>query len=409
MENDKRAALTRLKKGLPPGDRELIRALSEGIQFLSDFWREKYLQEYIRQGGSKIKFVTGKEGSGKSHLLELMTAEAQDAGYKTASFSAKKIWLHDFRDVYVEILKAVDLQDCLAGCGREIIREMGFDPAEIPQGVRFADYLAAENLLDAIAKREIRQLLSARFLQNPLMDHNFAFACSLLTGYFLGYPVMEEPNKELLLGWLSGSKESKLSALRGLGFFPNRITKHNARHMLRSLAQVVRSGGYTGLFVAVDDLEILVGSDSLEDIRYTKLRREDAYESIRQLIDDIDTLSGILFVFAFERSLMDNDRGGLKSYQALWMRIQSEVSSDRFNRFSDIVDLDKLARQEYSPQVAVNMSEKLAAVLSRFDSGASPIGEEAATSMLERLPFGRTALPRQVNAATIGAAEEGDA
>ena len=30
--------------------------LTCGIQFLTDFWREKYLQEYIRSGGSKIKY-----------------------------------------------------------------------------------------------------------------------------------------------------------------------------------------------------------------------------------------------------------------------------------------------------------------------------------------------------------------
>jgi len=406
LQNDKRAAIGRLKKGLPPGDSGIVRELSAGIQFLSDFWREKYLLEYIAQGGSKIKFVTGRPGSGKTHFLELMLAEAEDAGYKTVFFSSKDIWLHDFKEIYFEILRAVDIMDCLAGCGRKIIRELGFDPAKIPEGQSFADYLAAENLLDALTKREIRQLLAGMFLRNPLMDHNFAYACSLLTGYLLGYPTLEEPSKELLLGWLSGSRDAKLPALRKLGLSPSKITKYNARHMLRSLAQAVRGAGYAGLFVAIDNLEMLVSSDSLEAIRYTKLRREDAYESIRQLIDDIDTLSGIMFVFAFERGLLDDDRSGIKSYQALWMRIQNEVSSERFNRFADIVDLDRLAKQEYSPGVAARMSEKLAAVLEAFDDSARPIGEEAAAGILERIPFGKVALPRQINAATIGGMEE---
>ena len=34
--------------------------LSCGIEFLTDFWREKYMQEYIKNGGSKLKFVTGQ-------------------------------------------------------------------------------------------------------------------------------------------------------------------------------------------------------------------------------------------------------------------------------------------------------------------------------------------------------------
>ena len=32
----------------------------------------------------------------------------------------------------------------------------------------------------------------------------------------------------------------------------------------------------------------------------------------------------IMFVYAFDRELFDNENAGVKSYQALWMRIQSE-------------------------------------------------------------------------------------
>ena len=111
--------------------------------------------------------------------------------------------------------------------------------------------------------------------------------------------------------------------------------------MLRSLIEVLRLSGYAGLAVGVDDLDILVEKSSLEEIRYTKMRREDSYESIRELIDGIDTLSHVMFVFAFDRCLMEDETAGLKSYQALWMRIQNEVESRRFNRFSDIIDMNR--------------------------------------------------------------------
>jgi hypothetical protein len=107
------------------------------------------------------------------------------------------------------------------------------------------------------------------------------------------------------------------------------------------------AAGYKELFVAVDDLDILVSDDSLEELHYTNVRREDANESLRQLIHDINTLSGIFFAFAFRRELLEDERRGVKSYQALRMRIQNEVSSERLNRFDDIIDPDKLARQEY--------------------------------------------------------------
>ena len=129
--------------------------------------------------------------------------------------------------------------------------------------------------------------------------------------------------------------------------------------MLRSLAEIIRMGDYSGLFITIDDLEILISRSSLEPIHYTKMKREDTYESIRQLIDDIDSMKNIMFVYAFDRKLMDDENAGLKSYQALWMRIQNEIVGERFNRFADMVDLDRLAAQEYTPDVIVSMSESL--------------------------------------------------
>ena len=294
-----------------------------GIHFLTDFWEEKYLREYIRDGGSKIKFVTGRQGSGKTYFLQLMTKLARQENYKTVRFSARDVWMHDFREIYIEIFHQCDILDCLEAVSHHLIREMGFDVQEIPDGMRFIDYLSQNGMGDALTKREIRAQLKQIFLDNPMLDNNFALACSMLTGSILGYPVLEEQNRELLLAWLEGDRTIKLSQLRAMDFYPSRITRYNARHMLRSLAEVIRMGGYSGLFIAIDDLEILISRSSLEPIHYTKMKREDTYESIRQLIDDIDSMKNIMFVYAFDRKLMDDENAGLKSYQALWMRIQN--------------------------------------------------------------------------------------
>lgn len=282
----------RLQAGKAPGNGPLVEALSAGIDFITGFWQEKYLQEYIRQGGSKIK-----------------------------------------------------------------------------------------------------------------IDNNFALACSLITGGYLGHPLLEEQNKEMLLSWMEGDKGVKLTALRALGLSPGRITKFNARHMLRSLSEVIRLAGYTGLFVSIDNLEILLNRSSLQPIHYTKLKREDTYESIRQLVDDIDSLKNIMFVFAFDRELMDNDNAGLKSYQALWMRIQNEIVGARFNRFTDIVDLDRLAAQEYTPEILMEMSEKLAAVFADRGVAAKPVGHDTCEALIRQSRLGSVSVPRLVNRATLGGGE----
>ena len=368
--------------------------LTDGIGFLADFWREKYLQEYIRNGGSKIKFVTGRTGSGKTHFLRLMMAVAREEHYKTVWFSAKDIWMHDFKEIYVEIFHQCDLLSSLEAASGSLIREMGYDPQDIPAGMKFIDYLSQNGEGDAVTKREIRAQLRRFFLENPMMDNNFALACSMLTGSILGYPILEEQNQELLLSWLEGDRSIKLSQLRALDFYPSRITKYNARHMLRSLAEVVRMGGFSGLFIAIDNMEILTSRSSLEAVHYTKMKREDTYESIRQLIDDIDSMKNIMFVYAFDRELIDNENAGLKSYQALWMRIQNEIVGERFNRFTDMVDLDRLAAQEYSPEVIVAISKSLADL--QLNRTAEPLTEEQAQEIVSQARTGAVGVPRLI-------------
>lgn len=401
MENDRSEGIRRIRSGQPPGNAALLEEMSVGIDFVTDFWRQRYFDEYIRWGGSKIKFITGNEGSGKTHALELLLTLAKRSGYLCASFSAGRVWVHDFMEIYRAIYAQVDLYACLGNCARRIIREMGFDPEELPEGIRFAGHLSSLGLMDPLTKREIRTQLTEMFLRNPALDNNFALCCSLITGGILGYPTLEEHNQALLFAWLSGSREPKLADLRKLGLSPGRITKNNARHMLRSLVEVIRLAGHAGLVVGVDNLDALVFGSGIDEIHYTKIRREDAYESIRELIDEIDTLKNVMFLFAFHRRLIDDDRAGIKSYQALWMRIQNEIEGERFNRFSDIADLDRLARQHYSADVIMEMSRRLALILE--GSPISPIGEDAARELLQAAQFGHAALPRQVNHITLSA------
>ena len=398
MEHEMQAAIARLRNGQAPGHAGVIGELTVGIDFLTEFWNEKYLREYIPQGGSRIQFVTGRKGSGKTHVIEYFLSQSER--YITASFSAREVCIHDFKEIYFEVLRQCGIEELLRKCGASVIAELGYSHEEVPLTERFVDVLARNGSNDPITKREIRNQLNQLFLRNPLMDNNFAAACALLTGGQLGHPLLEEPKREALLGWMAGKKEVKLSVLRSLGLSPARIAKHNARHMLRSLVEVIKLAGYDGLIIAVDDLDILVNRDSLEEIRYTRMKREDVYESIRELIDEIDTLRNIFFLFAFDRKLMDDESAGIKSYQALWLRIQNEIHSDRVNRFSNMIDLDKLS--VYNTGTIMELSARVAKLFNAADEHpVRPLNEDAARELLSRADFSTLSLPRQVVIATV--------
>jgi hypothetical protein len=396
------ATIAQLSQGEVPQNEILLDELSVGIQFITDFWCERYFREFIKLGGSKIKFITGQKGSGKTHALHLASSLGKREGYVCVSFSAKNIWLNDFKEVYLEILRQCDLVGLLTRCSQVIVESMGFDWKAIPEGMTFLDLLGQNGMADGLTKREIRLQLKKMFLDNPLMENNFALACSLLCGGILGHPFLEEPNKELLIAWLNGDKKIRISTLRPLGMAPSKITKYNARNMLRSLSEVIRLCGYSGLLVTIDNMEILLDKSGMSPMHYTKMKREDTYESIRQLIDDIDNFHNSMFVFAFGRELLDNENAGMKSYQALWMRIQNEIVGTKINKFTDIVDLDRVAVQEYSPSVLVEMSKRLAQVVNQIDVKALVLDETTAEQLIRKARLGGISLPRLVNQATLG-------
>lgn len=376
--------------------------VDSGVGFINNFWEKHYLKEYIKAGGSKIKFVTGSKGSGKSYLLTHFSELAKRNGYLTVSFSANEIWLNDFKFIFLEILRQCDLDHLMEKCAEKIVTELGYDFNQIEPDKSFIDLLGSLNKNDAIERGEIRNQLRILFKDNPRMDTNFAIACSLLCGGVLGQPNLEDTSKELLFSWLTNEKGFRITSLRPLGMSPARITKFNSRIMLQSLSELVMVSGYSGLIVNIDDLDVLVAKTSLAPLHYTKMKREDTYESIRELIDDIDNFKNIMFLFGCSKELIDNEKMGMKSYQALWMRIQNEVWNDRINKFADIIDMNDVARQVYTPDVLVSMSENFSRQIINQEIEPKIIDKEFASKLIEQSKLGGISIPVLVKNATLG-------
>ena len=93
MENETRErSLQKVQSGKAPENNSVLRELTVGLDSLTDFLTKHYLETYIPKGGSKIKFVTGNPGSGKTHFALWMRNEAEKRGFLTVTLSAKEIW-----------------------------------------------------------------------------------------------------------------------------------------------------------------------------------------------------------------------------------------------------------------------------------------------------------------------------
>ena len=59
--------LQNLRQGIPPASVELLSAMTLGREHWLDRFKEHYLKNYIASGGSKVKVLIGREGTGKTH------------------------------------------------------------------------------------------------------------------------------------------------------------------------------------------------------------------------------------------------------------------------------------------------------------------------------------------------------
>jgi len=162
--------------------------------------------------------------------------------------------------------------------------------------------------------------------------------------------------------WFRAEKVG-LAELRPLRLY-KRADRHSARNFLRSLVALALRAGYRGLVVTVDNLDALLERDPATGrLRYTRAVRDEAYEAIRELIDDVDELQATLFLFAGRRGVLEDEKGGISSYEALRLRLLPEVRASRFNPYADVVDLDQARALQYLSAADVRQLTERAAAL----------------------------------------------
>ena len=112
--------------------------------------------------------------------------------------------------------------------------------------------------------------------------------------------------------------------------------------MLRSLCRWLRLCGRRGLCVTLDVRQLGKTGRAIETgLRYSPAAVLDAFEVLRQLIDDIEHFAGLLLVVLADEALIGDDpKRSVDAYQALKMRIWDDVRPEgRDNPLAPLVRL----------------------------------------------------------------------
>jgi hypothetical protein len=326
-----------LSQGMPPESDELLRAITIGREQWVDYIRERYLQNYIARGGSKVKLLVGENGTGKTHLLKLVLADAKELNYQTVYLSARSCRLNDLPSLYREIAEKCIGEQFIRSLCRQIaqrISKTDYDGSRV-----FSPYIYTYYPSNKMAEDKIWQE-TGRFFRNTDLNSSFkAF------GYVVANNRMINPsptNIEIACDWMKGlPADDETSRRRRELYLYGKLNKDNSRDWLNSLILLCKLAGYSGLVIAIDDLEVIMEKSNGKYI-FTRNQALDVCELVRQLIDDTELLSGCMFLLSGRKSIIQDDSRSFRSYDALWARLQSGLADyEKFNPFTDLVDVDK--------------------------------------------------------------------
>lgn len=316
-----------------------------GVTEYLDFLDEEYLSSFVAAGGAAVKFVVADELPEGTWFTRLRD-RGWSHGYITARINAATVKVQAIELVFAEIARQVDWNDLAGRFVRQAYEALKVPPAAAEDLAlrRVAEHHSYD---EGELRRELNRHLQQQILHDYAMTQEFRIAVIRLCQHRAETGDATDTEAEAVLDWLRGDLK-RISLLKSVGIY-QKVARHNARDLLFSLMRWLHVNGVTGLILDIDirRLAVLKRPVALEDRKgwyYTKATAMDAYEMLRQLIDNTDELRHCLVAVNCAPEFLTDPVRGVDSYNALKLRIYDDVHDrDRDNPFSSLIRLGQPA------------------------------------------------------------------
>lgn len=315
MENED--ILMALKNGTVPskGVRKLCIGRDNEI---NEF--EKLLEKVDDEDKAYTKFLKGEFGAGKSFFLKVIEDIAFKNGFVVSWITvSKNVPLYKIEVLYRNIAKNLRVK---TGTSLEHIIDRWYTQ----------HYNMANE--DADNDFEKHQLLRERIHDEleETRQYSTQFA-TVIENYAKLRSEGDEEGASAAISWLRGDANIPYPVKKKFQI-KSEIEKTNALGFLKALGIFIKSTGYSGLVVLIDEVEYVRKLN-------TKNMRNDAYDYIRLIYDDCSRgeFQSTLFVFAGTPELFEEPKKGIPSYTALEERIREAYDTDLTDMRTPIIVL----------------------------------------------------------------------
>jgi hypothetical protein len=331
-----------------------------------DVIHREYLSDYIKCGGSTVKFISG-DSTTLSSVRTRLHALAKDEGYFHVHLDAaqalpddKKPDLHRIDRFFFAVTESVDWRSRTTAEARAYLESRG---VVVQQGreLKDLDGIAQDNgRTPADLINQFQRELVTGYIKDQGMAIEFRTAISALMRAHLLPDSMTPTTEEVLLAWFAGrTMPGAATALKKIHIF-ERITRANARHLLASFCRWLPRAGHGGLVVTFDfrpyehkrvprtrrqadtllaleqaiaigasreQLEAILAEGTAEPaIFYSDLAFMQMLAQLRRFIDEIDWFERLMLVVFTTAKFYDGaSPRNYWAYDALQSRIGQEI------------------------------------------------------------------------------------
>jgi hypothetical protein len=274
-------------------------------------------------------------------VSERVREAAEREGFVYVRVDGATVKIHMIDKVFHAIARQVDWDQLARFVVQETLAELRF---HLPDGDPHPtlEAIARANDYDPFElRKEFNRGLQRRLFRDYEMAQEFRIAMIRLCLAQVDQSAAVKTTARAVTEWLTGELR-RIVALKPALIF-QKIGRHNARHMLFSLARWLTRTGHNGLVLELDISRCAVvrrADVPPDSVHYSKPATLDAYEVLRQLIDATDELGSCFTLVTCAPEFLSDDARGVGAYHALKLRIWDDVHDvERPNPLSALVRL----------------------------------------------------------------------
>jgi len=288
--------------------------------------QQEYLKSFVREGGGAIKFAVFPDHEALQGCQQALDRVANQEAYAFVKVDARFTKVHMVERLFHKIAKHVDWDDLAYKFVLGLLEENGYQIPANRSEFSLRHVAALNERKEPMLRRDVQTWLEKSIEGDSGLCREFRMAMIRLCLAQLDAGDADRVLATAVKEWLCGDLRLVSGVKKALIY--QKVARHNARHMLTSLTRWLRLTGNGGLILSLDIsryFEKRHEASSDGSLTFTPSATMDLFELLRQFLDAVDEIEGLLMVVMAPQAFLTDSRRGVDRYEALKLRVWDDI------------------------------------------------------------------------------------